>query len=276
MQFTRDSKALKGLTELLRDSDQKFTIKHGTYTTYVETDYGKRKFQTHNFHDRVFIASKMIRRDVISCENGKLIMSRQHGKTNFGHREKLSPFQASQVLNIDISSAYATCLYLSCLITEKTYEYLKSLRKEERLPAIGMLARASTIFQYEGGKCVSIDYDRADTSQVFFYLIEEINLIMQSIAWELGKYYYFHWVDGVFFSVDTPKQLISRVEEILIDRGYRFKYEKVTDFSLSKNKKDLFTINMKKNGEHKTYQFHKTNNGDEVKRFLMLAANEKR
>lgn len=266
---------MKQLTTLLRDAGKKFTVRHGTYTTTLETDTGKRKFMTHNFAERVFIAAKMIRRDVLQSESAAEIMAVKHAKMNFGHREALMPFSAKEVLNIDISSAYATTLWLSGMITEKTYQYLQSLRKEERLPAIGMLAKSSVVFDYEGGKCVNIDVSRRDTHQIFFYLIEEVNLVMQSIAWELGRHYYFHWVDGVFFSRDTPRNLVARAEDILADRGYRFKYENVTDFQLKKSKQGLYSISMVKNGEHKLYQFHQTNNANEIKKFLMLAAQGK-
>lgn len=275
MQFQRESQAMKQLTTLLRDAGKKFTVRHGTYTTTLETDAGKRKFMTHNFAERVFIAAKMIRRDVLQSEVAAQIMNSQHSKMNFGHREEIKPFSEKEVLNIDISSAYATTLWLSGMITEPTFNYLQSLRKEERLPAIGMLAKSAVVFNYEDGKCKEINVSRQDTHQIFFYLIEEVNLVMQSIAWELGRHYYFHWVDGVFFSRQTPRNLVGRVEEILADRGYRFKYENVTDFQLKRNRHGLYTISMNKNGEHKVYQFHQTNNGNEIKKFLMLAAQGK-
>jgi hypothetical protein len=69
--------------------------------------------------------------------------------------------------------------------------------------------------------------------------------------------------------------LVARAEEILADRGYRFKYENVTDFELKRSKSGLYTISMIKNGEHKVYQFSQTNNGSEIKKFLMLAAQGK-
>lgn len=266
---------MKQLTTLLRDSGKKFTVRHGTYTTILETETGKRKFMTHNFAERVFIAAKMIRRDVLQSDVAAEIMAAQHSKMNFGHREQIKPFAAKEVLNIDISSAYATTLWLSGMISEGTYKYLQSLRKEERLPAIGMLAKSAVVFDYENGVCTDIKISRQDTHQIFFYLIEEVNLVMQSIAWELGRHYYFHWVDGVFFSRDTPRNLVARAEEILADRGYRFKYENVTDFQLKRSKSGLYTISMIKNGEHKVYQFNQTNNGSEIKKFLMLAAQGK-
>jgi hypothetical protein len=178
-------------------------------------------------------------------------------------------------LNIDISGAYASCLYVNGLITEKTFKYLKKLRKEERLPSVGMLAKSACLWKYKDGQCVDIVVERSKTAQVFFYLIEEINYVMRGIQWELGKHFYFYWVDGVFFSKDTPKHLITNVENLLISKNYQFKYEEVTNFKLSRNKKSVFTIDMIKNGEFKKYQFQDGNNGKEISTYLQELVNEK-
>jgi len=269
MQFKRDSAALKSYIDFLVGNKKTFTVRHGTYTTFVETEHGKNKYETARFDNRVFIASNMIKKDVKNSEHGREVMAGKHSKVNFYHKQDLQPFTAERVLNIDISSAYATCLLNSGLITEKTYDYLKRLRKEERLPAIGMLARSACYWEYVEGKCTDIHVERAETAQVFFYLIEEINLLMQSIQWELGKYFYFYWVDGVFFDYDTPPRLIAKAESILIEAGYRYKYEQVTDFRLTKDKREVYTIDMIKNDEAKQYQFSTRNEGKDISEYLM-------
>jgi hypothetical protein len=273
IRYERDSLALKNYVKFLRDNKKTFVVRHGTYTTTVETQHGKNKYETHQFSDRVFIAAAMIRKDVVNSEMGQRIMELPHEKINFGHHQKLEPFKADEVLNIDISGAYATCLYVNGLITDKTFKYLKKLRKEERLPSVGMLARSACLWKYDGGECVDIVVERSKTAQVFYYLIEEINYVMRSIQWELGKHFYFYWVDGVFFAKDTPKRLITNVENLLISKNYLYKYEEVKNFKLSKNKQGVYTIDMVKNGEIKKYQFQDTNNGKEVANYLMQISN---
>jgi hypothetical protein len=273
IRYERDSLALKNYVKFLRDNKKTFVVRHGTYTTTVETQHGKNKYETHQFSDRVFIAAAMIRKDVVNSEMGQRIMELPHEKINFGHHQKLEPFKADEVLNIDISGAYATCLYVNGLITNKTFKYLKKLRKEERLPSVGMLARSACLWKYDAGECVDIVVERSKTAQVFYYLIEEINYVMRSIQWELGKHFYFYWVDGVFFAKDTPKRLITNVENLLISKNYLYKYEEVKNFKLSKNKQGVYTIDMVKNGEVKKYQFQDTNNGKEVANYLMQISN---
>lgn len=269
LRYERDAQALKNYVKFLRDNKKTFVVRHGTYTTTIETEYGKNKYETHQFSNRVFIAAAMIKKDVINSNIGKQIIEGTHDKVNFGHKEELEPFEAKQVFNIDISGAYATCLYVNGLITDKTFKYLKRLRKEERLPAVGMLARSACLWSYENGQCVDVSVERSKTAQVFYYLIEEINYVMRSIQWELGKHFYFYWVDGVFFSADTPKNLIKNVEKMLIRKNYMFKYEEIQNFKLSKNNKGIYTIDMVKNGEQKKYQFSTTNNGKEIAKYLM-------
>lgn len=273
IRYERDSLALKNYVKFLRDNKKTFVVRHGTYTTTVETQHGKNKYETHQFSDRVFIAAAMIRKDVVNSEMGQRIMELPHEKINFGHHQKLEPFKADEVLNIDISGAYATCLYVNGLITNKTFKYLKKLRKEERLPSVGMLARSACLWKYDAGECVDIVVERSKTAQVFYYLIEEINYVMRSIQWELGKHFYFYWVDGVFFAKDTPKRLITNVENLLVSKNYLYKYEEVKNFKLSKNKQGVYTIDMIKNGEVKKYQFQDTNNGKEVANYLMQISN---
>jgi hypothetical protein len=273
IRYERDSLALKNYVKFLRDNKKTFVVRHGTYTTTVETQHGKNKYETHQFSDRVFIAAAMIRKDVVNSEMGQRIMELPHEKINFGHHQKLEPFKADEVLNIDISGAYATCLYVNGLITDKTFKYLKKLRKDERLPSVGMLAKSACLWKYDEGECVDIVVERSKTAQVFYYLIEEINYVMRSIQWELGKHFYFYWVDGVFFAKDTPKRLITNVENLLISKNYLYKYEEVKNFKLSKNKQGVYTIDMVKNGEIKKYQFQDTNNGKEVANYLMQISN---
>jgi hypothetical protein len=96
---------------------------------------------------------------------------------------------------------------------------------------------------------------------------------MQALQFELGKYFYFYWVDGIFFNYDTPPALIRTAEQILQDRGYKFKYETVENFSLSKNN-HVFTIKMVKNGDPKIYKFTDSHIGRQITQLLNEKAKE--
>ncbi len=273
VRFIRDSLAMKNHVEFLQQNGKDFFVEHGTYTTTIKNEHGKHKFETSQFSDRVFIAAKLIRRDVLASKIGAEIMGGNYSKINFGHKQDLKPFFAPEVLNIDISSAYATCLLVNGLITKKTYDYLKRIKKEERLPSVGMLARSKCIWSYKQGHCTDIIVEREATAQVFFFLIQEINYIMQAITWELGKHFFFYWVDGVFFNQDTPKRMVTSIEKILTEKNYLFKYEKVVNFSLTKDVRDIFTIEMTKSDIFKRYQFSQNNDKSIITFFLNSIAN---
>lgn len=267
MKLTRKPKTVDEIIKLLTTWFDSFRVHHGTYSTIIETEANKIKFAGTKFNNRVFIAAKLVMRDVLNSERGPIIMQTVWPRNNFQNKDNLQPFRAKKILNIDISGAYASCLKVNELITDKTFNYLQKLKKDERLPAVGMLARTFTVFTYECGELTDVEVQRAATAQVFFYLIAEINNVMQAVEYELGKYFYFYWVDGIFFSYETPAHIVKAVEAILQDRGYKFKYESVENFSL-KRSRDLYTISMIKNGENKTYKFTDSQIGRDITNIL--------
>lgn len=267
MKLHRTTEGVDEIINNLCTRGKSFAMQHGTYTTKIDTENGLIRFFTTSFSNRVFIASQMIKKDIVNSPKGLEIIAGNFEKNNFGNRDNLTPFKASKILNIDISGAYGRCLFVNELITEKTYKYILTLKKDERLPAVGMLARSFTVFNYECGECTDIKVERSATAQVFFYLIQEIDNVMRACQWALGKHFFFYWVDGIFFSYDTPKTLISEVESILTQRGYHYKFEQVENFALKKNR-DLFTIEMNKNGEFKRYQFTDSSTGKEITRLM--------
>jgi len=263
MIIPREPDTLKAYIDLLKASKKNYKIHHGTYTTKVETDLGVLKYPTTSFSNRVFIAANKIRRDVLQSEVGQEIMLGNYDKNNYDNDSKVENYRSDSLYNIDISGAYASCLYLSGLITHETYHYLNKLAKDERLPACGMLAKSHTTWTYEKGECIDVEVIRAATAPVFYYLIAEVNHAMQACKWELGHDFLFYWVDGIFFKPQTSKRKIKKVEEILMDRGYRYKYEHVADFNLFK-RGDVYVVDMVKNGEHKHYEFQDSQIGKDL------------
>lgn len=184
-----------------------------------------------------------------------------HDTKNYNNKPRMTNYNADRVLNLDISGAYAAALMVNGLISEKTFLYLKSLRKTERLVSVGMLAKGYTEFTYEKGKCINVKAHREKTAQIFFYLIQEINYVMTDIQFFLGSDFIFYWVDGVFFKYSTPNSKIVDVENILKQSGYHYKYEDCKDFKYEvENDKHLVT--MIKSEEYKRYEFRDNSSRD--------------
>ncbi len=245
----------------------KFQVQHGTYTTTIRGPYGDQKFLTHRFGTKVFAAANMIKKDVLESRKGKEIMQKVYKKDNYSNSGKFENFYSPIAKNIDINSAYASCLFYNDLISEKTYKYIRSLKKEERLPCVGMLARSHTLFKYQEGVCTEILHHREPTAQVFYYLISEINYLMTDIEFELGGDFIFYWVDGIFFKQFTPPKKIRTVEEMILEQGYGFKYEDVRDLRYYK-RGEKYVVEMLKNKDRKVYQFQDVSNAKEITKNL--------
>jgi hypothetical protein len=248
-----------------------YKLKQGTYTTTLESELGKFKFFSNDFPKRVFVAANMIKKDVKESSQAAEIMNTKHMKTNYGSRNDVATIITKDVLNIDLSGAYVQALWHTGIITEKTYRYLLKLPKMERLPAIGMLATSYVELFYESGKCVSFKPHRAETSEIFFHLIDEINFVMRDIEYMLGDDYIFHWVDGVFFRKETANKKIQNVENFLLELDYPYKYELVETFKVRKDE-DVVRIEMYKNNKFKRYEFTTGESGRNLTQLLLQKA----
>lgn len=232
----------------------RFEVMNGTYTTKIIKPWGKLVLSHLDFPNKVFAAHAMVKRDCLETDYGKHIITQQFSKSNYDDNPILDELICPDLLNIDIKGAYASCLFNSGLIREKTYQYLMGLPKECRLPCVGMLARSYVHYKYDEGELLDVSLFRSETAQLFFYLIAEIDIIMREVKFILGKYFVFYWVDGIFFRYDTPKALVQQVESYLMSLGYNYRYEKITDFHYKNVDGDVRTM-FYKNGEFKDMSF---------------------
>lgn len=252
--FYRDSKTLKNWMEFLITMKQDFSVRSSTYSTTITLpNDNKLKFYKNKYDDRVFIANKLILKD-LKGKNIDHIVNGNFKKINYDSKNGLEPFDQRDVLNLDISSAYASTLLNEKLITRKTFDFLQKLKKFERLPAIGMLARKSMIFKYENGACMDTDIDLSPNAQIFYYLIEKVEEAMQEARNIAGDYYLFHWVDGVFIDAALPLKKLKAIENVFKKRNYMYKYEIVENMKVWREDDDIW-VDMVKNGESKKFSF---------------------
>lgn len=257
----RTPKFINEYIALLNDMGVNYKVRHGTYTTKIEHPNGVVTFASTNYRPQVFMAYNMLKKDIMNSPKAQQIMMGYHDTKNYNNKPRMTNFHADRVLNLDISGAYAAALKVNGLISDKTYQYLQSLKKTERLVSVGMLAKGYTEFQYENGKCVNVKAHREKTAQIFFYLIQEINYVMTDIQFYLGGDFIFYWVDGIFFKESTPSKKIKEIEQLLTDSGYRYKYEDCRDFNYNvESEKHIVT--MIKSNEFKRYEFKDNSSRD--------------
>jgi hypothetical protein len=254
----RDVETIKKIVQMYKDMKLDFCIKNSSYSTIIETETNQVRFITNNYSNAVFMAAQKIKSDVTKSDLGKSIMAGHYSTSNYDSANGQPDGKWDKIINIDITSAYATCLLNSKLISKETYLFLQKIPKTERLPAMGMLARNQLIINFEKGEPVSNERFTADTAQIFFYIISEINKMMQTVMQMAGDHFLFYWVDGVFLKQDIPVKLLDQIENVFLYKNYAVKYESVKDLEW-KREEDSVVITMNKNGESKRYAFKDRN-----------------
>lgn len=254
----RDMETVENVIKLYQSMKMNFCVKNSSYSTVLETDTAQIRFITQTYSNAVFMAAQKIKADVNRSDLGKAIMAGTHSTANYDSANGQTDGKWPHIVNIDISSAYATCLLNSKLISQATYDFLQKIPKTERLPAMGMLARNQVIINFENGEPTTHTRDVAPTAQIFFFVIAEINKMMQKVMAMAGDYFLFYWVDGIFLKYDIPVPLLDEIEAVFLQSNYTVKYESVRNLEW-KRKDETVIITMNKNGENKRYEFRDRN-----------------
>lgn len=151
-----------------------FQVKHSNYNTQIIGQQSTLKFIQTEHPVRVFIAYNKIVKDLKASQFTQGILDQEYSTANFDSKNGLRPCNYKTVLNLDITSAYPYCLFINKLITLDTFNYLMKLPKSERLPAIGMTAKKSIWYTYEGGKVKNHELKTGEFANIFFYVINQI------------------------------------------------------------------------------------------------------
>lgn len=150
----------------------------------------------------MFAAYSKIKADLIELPIPVDIKYIKYYQTNF----KYTSLYADKIYSIDIKSCYASILKNSKLITDKTYDFISKLSKENRLAAIGMLASKKNIFKFDDtGNVSDHTIDKSKYSDYFFYCVQETYRIMNECKMILGEDFLFIWVDAIYFSGNVEK-----------------------------------------------------------------------
>ena len=241
-----------------KDAGLDFTIKHSNYNTQIIGNNTILKFVQNEHPIRVFIAYNKIVKDLKQSERTVEILQENWSTENFDSKNGLGPCKYKRVVNLDISSAYPYCLFINKLITWETFSFLMNLKKSERLPAIGMIAKKSILIEYKNGKSTNWDLKVGEYANIFFFVIQQISDLMNWAAEIAGNDFLFYWVDGIFLRPGIKKDKLKQITDIFAEQGYYYKFEVVTDFSITRSDNKLF-INMLKNKEAKAYTMYDKN-----------------
>jgi len=243
---------LQNHIDFLKNTNSNFTLENSTYTAKIITEKTIINFTTKNLSMKCFCAAQMIKSDISKSQIQKPNIS-VHDLEYF--EQNLKSELIEKVVNFDITKAYPTLLFADGFITKKTFDYLCSVNKTERLAAIGMLARKKNITQFENGKPINTIIDRKNTSEYFFYLVDKTNKIIREIRENVKLRFLFSWVDGIYFEFSNENDLFAAtktVNEICEKYKLKFTTEILTEY-----------VSHFHNGFFQVY----FNKGENVKRF---------
>ena len=235
-----------------------FQVKHSNYNTQIIGQESVIKFIQTEHSIKVFIAYNKIVADLKKSDKTVEILQGEWSTENFDSKNGLKPCSYKTVLNLDITSAYPYCLFINKLICLDTFNYLMALPKNERLPAIGMIAKKSVWIDYQKGKATAWDVKTGEYANIFFFVIQQITDLMAWAADIAGEDFLFYWVDGIFLKPTISKKKLQEITGIFAEQGYYYKYENVKNFSVVRENDKLY-INMIKNGDEKPYTMYDKN-----------------
>jgi hypothetical protein len=235
-----------------------FQVKHSNYNTQIIGQESVIKFIQTEHSIKVFIAYNKIVADLKKSDKTVEILQGEWSTENFDSKNGLKPCSYKTVLNLDITSAYPYCLFINKLIGLDTFNYLMALPKNERLPAIGMIAKKSVWIDYQKGKATTWDVKTGEYANIFFFVIQQITDLMAWAADIAGDDFLFYWVDGIFLKPTISKKKLQEITGIFAEQGYYYKYENVKNFSVVRENDKLY-INMIKNGDEKPYTMYDKN-----------------
>jgi hypothetical protein len=177
--------------------------------------------------NRCFAAYAKVKSNVM---NFPLPEIKKHELEYFHHDFNTNYF-APHAINIDLKSAYPTVLYNDGLISEDTYQYLKSIPKLDRLAAIGMLASKKHIFNYnENGKLIHYEKQTSELENFFYHCVKRVGDIMNDLKKYAGPDYLFTWVDGIYLKPND--EYLYDITPHLETNGFPYTVELIHNFDV--------------------------------------------
>lgn len=222
------------------------------YTTRITSNYCDIHFLRTSQGARMFAAYAMLKKDVSRfavpvIDNKRLV----YFDTGFEHN-----IEHNTVYNFDLKSAYATCLFNSGFIEQKTFEYLGTLPKIDRLAAVGMLAgRKSVYYMNADGNPETFETVVSPLEGFFFHCVKTVSELMNYAASYMGNSFLFTWVDGIYFRPNdevTARNFYKIVSPVFNEQGYKTSFEILNNFKAESRGATWF-VSFLKDGKPKVF-----------------------
>lgn len=146
------------------------------------------------------------------------------------------------VIEIDITKAYATVALNMEIITQKTFGKICALPKEVRLMVLGSLATRKRVCEWNT-ETKQYDYmytkENDMTRPVFFEIAAKVDEIMRAIYNEIESDCVFYWFDALF--VKNKRKVISKAMQLAEGFGISFAPKKIGSVSLFRHFEGVVT-----------------------------------
>ena len=173
--------------------------------------------------NRAFIGNKVILRDLREWSGNEIPNVNKEAVKYFDSSdtiEKLGDY--FQLYNIDLKSAYLKILFNNYFIQKKTFDYIMSFTKKERLVCVGMLASSKRKFYFIEGENTGHEILKKNTEGLFYYCVQETYKIIDNIKQLIGNDFVFSWVDSVYFlNIENKEKIESYLKSINFENSFK-------------------------------------------------------
>lgn len=263
-----DGRAVASRIKELQDKKATFTHTSSNYTNTIQVGSTKYKYLTRTMNKKVWIANRLILKDLAASPLTGALNKKEYDTSSYFNCLYEEDFSVKEVKNLDISACYPYTLYIKKLITKKTLDYLLSLDKKDRLPAVGMIAFNRNTYHYVNGQLKSITNEQGPYRNIFFYVVSEVQKVLLELMDIADLFYIFHWVDGVFLLPGIGKERLGKMEQYLDSLGYSYSLSIARNFQFSRGKRGKIKVVFKRGSETVRYKFRDVHYQEEFNQAL--------
>ena len=240
---------LSTLIYKLNNDKETYEMVLTNYTCLIETAEYSYHFLKHLQKPAVFLIANELKRYMDSFIKHDIDEVDRDGMKYYSAHIQTRPIYKHKAYNIDIKSAYPSCLLINGLIDQKMFDKLATLNKDERLAAIGMLASKKRKFFIENGNVVGHANEESEYAKYFYYCVDNIAKLIWQCEVISGTKFLYSWVDGLYV---TDLQTAEKCRRLLFDAGYRASVSAITDFQYTHLENKL-RITFQKDGDNKVF-----------------------
>jgi len=241
--FLQSFENVKLYKDLIRIAKVPYKMILSNYTTELICPYLNLDLMFCNSFQsqKMFMGFNMIKRDLLKWSANEQPLTTYEDVIFFENNIKES-LQYKDIINLDLNSAYATVLLNDYFIEKKTYSFLQTIPKIDRLACVGMFASKKTLYEFgEDGNVANWEVKEANTSGYFIHCIKKVGDLMTEIKNAIGDDFLMFWVDGIYIKNNgSPSVKIAR--KIIEDHRYNYKEKILPTFKTFKSEKNKIKV----------------------------------